>query len=127
MIAIAIVGVLASVSMPIYTSYVATSSVSSCYKEISAGIVLFEIKTNNGTPPSAAANLAEINVNTASACKEHSLSFDEINGVVKGGATVSGSLITLKRDISSGLWSCRISNRPANWSDSYLPSGCLAL
>jgi len=124
MIVVAIIGILAAVALPEYQSYVAKSDVSSCYKEIQSGRVLFEIKANSGTPPLAAANLSEINVENARSCSSHSLTSTTISGVIQGSTPVSGANINLVRDAATGIWSCNIANRPATWNSNYTPQDC---
>ncbi|SFC44862.1 pilin [Pseudoalteromonas denitrificans] len=124
MIVVAIIGILAAVALPEYQSYVAKSDVSACYKEIQSGTLLFEIKANAGTPPTAAGNLAGINVASARSCASHSLTATTITGIVQGSTPVSGANINLVRDVATGIWSCNIANRPATWDSSYTPQGC---
>jgi len=127
MIVVAIIGILAAVALPEYQSYVAKSDVTSCYKEIQSGRVLFEIKANAGTPPSTAANLAEINVLSSESCSSHSITSTTITGIAKGSAPVNGTNINLVRDALTGIWTCNITNRPASWDSSFLPQGCIEL
>ncbi|WP_289847656.1 pilin [Pseudoalteromonas sp. C2R02] len=124
MIVVAIIGILAAVALPEYQSYVAKSDVSSCFKEIQSGRVLFEIKSNAGTPPSAAANLAEINVASAISCASHSLTATTISGVIQGSNPVNGATINLVRDAITGVWNCNIADRPTTWESSFAPQGC---
>ncbi|WP_052380061.1 MULTISPECIES: prepilin-type N-terminal cleavage/methylation domain-containing protein [unclassified Pseudoalteromonas] len=88
MIVVAIIGIFAAVALPEYQSYVAKSDVSSCYKEIQSGKVLFEIKANSGTPQIAAAKLSEINVLNSESYSSHSITSTTITGVTKGSTPV---------------------------------------
>lgn len=126
MIVVAIIGILAAVAIPQYQNHVAKSELSSCHKEISSGRILFEIKVNNGETIATAANLDSINVKQARACASHSMTPTSIMGEVKGSIMVSGSIITLSRDVVSGSWTCQISNRPASWKNEFLPADCSA-
>ncbi|MBU2968814.1 pilin [Pseudoalteromonas sp. C2R02] len=127
MIVVAIIGILSAVAVPEYQSYVAKADVTSCYKEIQSGRVLFEIKSNSGTPPKNAANLSEINVASAASCLSHSLTETTITGVIQGSSPVSGANINLARDSNTGVWTCNITKRPATWNSKYLPSDCIEI
>lgn len=127
MIVVAIIGILAAVALPEYQSYVAKSDVSSCYKEIQSGRVLFEIKANSGTPPSDEANLKEINVAVAQSCSSHSVTSTTITGIAKGSTPVHGTNINLVRNATTGVWSCNTTNRPTSWKSEYSPDGCTEL
>jgi len=127
MIVVAIIGILAAVALPEYQSYVAKSDVSSCFKEIQSGRVLFEIKANAGTPPVDAANLAEINVLNSESCASHSLTSSTITGIAKGSTPVAGANINLVRNVTTGIWTCNITSRPATWNSDYSPQGCTEL
>ncbi|WP_275419470.1 pilin [Pseudoalteromonas sp. MMG024] len=124
MITVAIIGILAAVALPQYQNYVSTTDVSSCYKEIRAGRVLFEIMVNEGETPPTASDLTAINVNQNISCSSHAMTPTSITGVVSGSPLVNGANILLIRDIAGGTWSCEVSNRPAGWKTDFLPDGC---
>lgn len=124
MITVAIIGILAAVALPQYQNYVSTTAVSSCYKEIQAGRVLFEIMVNDGDTPPTAADLSAINVNQNISCSSHAMTPTSITGVVSGSPLVNGANISLVRDITAGTWSCEVSSRPAGWKKDFLPDGC---
>ena len=127
MIVVAIIGILSATALPQYQSYVSKANVTSCYNEIVPARTLFEIHVIEGGVLVAAANLSQVNVKTADSCTSHALTTTTVEGVVAGNDSVSGSKISLIRDVATGNWSCTVSNRPASWQDSYLPQGCVAI
>lgn len=124
MIVISIIGIITAISTPYYQSYTATSDVLNCHREISSGRALFEIRVNNGETITPASNLISINVLQTGACKSHALTENMISGVVSGNVMVSGAKINLIRNLTTGIWSCVVSNKPALWTDDFLPADC---
>ncbi len=108
MIVVAIIGILASVAVPMYMQFVAKSKWKSAYSELSTGRISIDVMRNQGDTPT----LAQINVATATVHCNNSLSFDgqgvaTYECVINGGpAVMANGVITLTRDIE-GAWNCK--------------------
>jgi len=121
MIVVAIIGILASVAIPQYQNYTAGGAATACHKEISLGQTEFELLVQSGTTPTAAADLAELNIPAAEACASHAMTDTTIVGTMQGNPIVDGQTITLTR-AAGGVWTCTSSVAAAN-SD-VLPRQC---
>ncbi len=107
MIVVAIIGILASVAIPVYMEFVGKSKWKSAYFELSQSRISIDVFRNQGESPT----LAQINVPVSSVHCKNTLTFDgdgvgtyecTING---GPNAVADKLITLNRD-AEGVWSC---------------------
>jgi type IV pilus assembly protein PilA len=117
MIVVAIIGILAAIAIPAYSTYQAKAKFTSGMGELSAYRTAHELVTNDGdTPsntntkaPSATANLAAITVGATT-----------ITGNIDNAPSqVDGQAITWTRDATTGVWTC---DSPV--SDDYTPKSC---
>ncbi len=108
MIVVAIIGILAAVALPAYSTYQATSKVSAGLAEIAAGKTAFDLKMNNGE------NVATVDVFQNASTGNCTLAATGTGAdgtgsltctILNAPAAVNGSVITLTR-AASGSWSC---------------------
>lgn len=124
MIAMAIIGILAAVSLPAYRDYIAKSQLSTALHELDSGRVLFEsqIVANNATSVA----LADIGMSATSTRCTYAADYDNATGagsitcIMNGNPEVAGKDITLQRS-SAGVWSCIVD---ATVVTRLLPVGC---
>lgn len=123
MIVVAIIGILAAVALPAYSSYQASSKVSAGLAEISAAKTLMETTLNSGTNVAADTDIGLIDASSGNC------NFDATGAVNGGIATivctiknappaVNGLTITWSRD-AAGSWTCA-SSAPVK----YTPKTC---
>ncbi|SHK36424.1 type IV pilus assembly protein PilA [Marinobacter antarcticus] len=132
MIVVAIIGILAAVSIPLYQGYIFKAQINRAVGELSAYKAPFEERagtggnvTNNdiGYNPSNLTNGSQAtNIGTLNPDGSGQLQ------VTMGGnahPNLTGLVLRFERT-SSGAWSCVLDNSAvtATWEASYLPSGC---
>ena len=107
MIVVAIIGILASVAMPIYLGFVAKAKWKSAYSELSAGKISIEAQLSHG----GTTTLADIHVPETTIHCRNSLTFSPLGvatytcQIIGGPAGVADANITLSRT-AAGAWSC---------------------
>jgi type IV pilus assembly protein PilA len=117
MIVVAIIGILAAVALPAYSSYQAKSKVSAALAEITAGKTPFEVKVNEG---GAVATAADIGLaGTTNSCTIEATATTIKCTILKAPSQVNGKIITLTRTAATGLWTCT-SDLPAEFK----PGSC---
>ncbi|MFL1406138.1 pilin [Marinobacter sp. M1N3S26] len=132
MIVVAIIGILAAVSIPLYQGYVAKTHVSRAVGELSHYRASIEEALGSNEPvTNAAIEYTPSNVTTGDLATDIATFNPDGSGhlqVTLGGnahPNVTGVVIQFQRT-TSGQWTCVIDNsaNPSGWSDMYLPSGC---
>ena len=132
MIVVAIIGILAAVSIPLYQGYIFKTQINRAVAELSAYKAPFEelagtagSVTNDGigysfsglTNGSQATNIGTLNPDGSG----------QLQVTMGGNAhpNLTGLVLRFERT-SSGAWSCVLDNSAvvATWKASYLPSGC---
>jgi len=117
MIVVAIIGILAAVALPAYSSYQAKSKVSAALAEITALKTPFEVKVNAGEAVAKAedigftgtSNNCDLTVDgTSIACK-----------IKNAPSQVNNGIITLTRTADSGAWACT-----SDLIDDFRPGSC---
>ncbi len=104
MIVVAIIGILAAVALPAYSTYQATSKVSAGLAEISAGKTAFETVLNNG---GSVANPAAIGLQTTTGnCIITTTTSTIVCTIANAPTQVNGKKITWTRNETSGVWAC---------------------
>jgi len=117
MIVVAIIGILATVAMPVYQDYMAKSKFGVALSEVSAGKVGIETRLIDGETVDKPEDvgLAAADKPTAN-CKFGATAGPDATSltceIVAGPTSVKGQTITLTRDMASGAWSCTAATVP---------------
>lgn len=126
MIVIAIIGILASVALPMYSIYHDRSKVQAALYEISAARAQFEVQLNDGN---VGLNATDVGLQVSTYhCSLIEASYNigsgegRIDCTIKGSAAVTGAKISVVRS-NAGAWTCETSGSPA-LSGSVKPSNC---
>lgn len=123
MIVVSIIGILATVALPIFQSYIVKSQAMIALSEISSGKVGFEVSVNNGgTPSLVPSELNFIGITTNSSLCNIEVTSTKIKCTTKNGNAdkFDGKVILLTRNSSSGTWNCT-----SDLDDEYKPKGCI--
>jgi type IV pilus assembly protein PilA len=125
MIVVAIIGILAAVALPAYQDYTAKSQVGGAFAEASSIKSQFEVVMNQAGTPSLTATEAGYIGQTSGGGRYCTLTVLASNAglecVIKNSnAAVNGKKFQLRRDTSSGVWSCVNGDVPAKFK----PTGC---
>ncbi|WP_417547077.1 pilin [Marinobacter segnicrescens] len=132
MIVVAIVGILATISIPLYQGYVAKTHVSRAVGELGQYRTAIEDAVGGSKPvTNTAIGYTPSNITTGTSATDIATLNADGSGqlqVTLGGNAhprVSGVLITFQRS-ATGVWECVIDNsaNPSGWQASYLPPGC---
>ena len=107
MIVVAIIGILASVAIPVYLDFVAKSKWKSAFAELSAAKLSIDAILVHGQEPT----LSDIRMPVTTVHCENALSFNALGvatfscDIIGGPGVVDSGVITLKRDLDGG-WDC---------------------
>jgi len=131
MIAVAIIGILAAISIPIYQDYIARSQVQRVHAELTAYRSPVEDALNRGVVLISNAELGYTSSNLTVAVTSDIASFLadgtgslELTLGGSASAVVAGARIAVVRS-SNGSWSCHLDTSAASaWKATYMPSGC---
>lgn len=104
MIVVAIIGILAAVALPAYSSYQARSKVSAALAEITAGKTPFEVKVNEGVTITGVADIGMLA--TTNSCNVVVDGTSIECTIIKAPSQVINKKIKLTRTATTGLWSC---------------------
>ena len=130
MISVAIIGILASIAIPSYNSYIAKSELAAALYEITPSRVQFEVRINDGQ---TSVSVTDIGLPTSSErCSLIETDYSATTGIAKVICTLRGSpevkdrTITLTRS-SAGAWSCVTGQGSAATAlkEKYKPNGCI--
>ena len=123
LVVVAIIGVLATLGLPMYSKYQARAKVTAALAELTAMKVPFEDVINQGETPTIA-NVAPAGEASTNHCTLAVTATTAAGGgsivctLHNAPGVVQGKTVTLTRDEAKG-WSCRSSVSP-----DYLPKGC---
>lgn len=133
MIVVAIIGILAAVSIPVYQGYVASSQMNRAHGELAHLRSSVESRLNKGdsTITNVELGYSPSDITTGNATTDIAAFNSDGSGhlevTVGGNASplVSGAIIRLKRS-SEGQWRCVVDNSAVtnNWQDRFIPEGC---
>lgn len=122
MIVVAIIGILAAIAIPAYSDYQAKSKVTAGLAEIAGGKTAFELKINEGTTPTTA---AEVGLATSTNCGTLVVDGTGINCTIDNAPSqVDGKHIKVARDSTTGVWSCESSDITGTDATKYVPKSC---
>ena len=129
MIVVAIIGILASVAVPAYTSYIARATVATGLYEITPGRAQFEVRLNDGQ---TLMTVADVGLQTSTErCSDIAVDYSTATGIgsitctLKGSPEVVGRTIAVSR-ATDGRWSCITGQGAADTvlKSEYKPKGC---
>ncbi len=132
MIVVAIIGILAAFSVPIYQKYLAKSQINRAVVELSRYKAAFEGQVlYNGAVTNSDLGVSPSDLTTATAATDIGAVNADGSGhlvVTMGGTSqphLHGLVIRLERT-AAGVWSCKLENSAvvANWQSLYLPESC---
>lgn len=137
MIVVAIIGILASIAVPVYQGYIARSQMTRTVGEISGFKSSIESMLTRGDNPTNGTELGYTNsdlIGNDHSVLESGLTIDFtsgdgsgfINALLNGDVTttINGAQVRYSRS-QTGTWTCTII-APANpgWQNSFVPTGC---
>jgi type IV pilus assembly protein PilA len=117
MIVVAIIGILAAVALPAYSSYQAKSKVSAALAEITALKTPFEVKVNAGETVAKAEDIGFTGTSNNCVLKVSGTTIE--CQIDKAPSQVNGLKIILTRTASSGAWACT-----SSLTDEFRPGSC---
>lgn len=127
MIVVAIIAILAAIAIPQYQNYVARSQISRAVGEVSALKTAVEDCLANGADPSDATECPNAQGTSMDSSFTDFTPFDgDGDGtmtaeIIGGSSRANGSIVTLERTDSTGLWECTITGMP---DASLAPKSC---
>ncbi len=119
MIVVAIIGILAAVALPAYSSYQAKSKVSAALAEITALKTPFEVKVNSGVAVTDAASIGF--AGTSNNCNLTVSGTTIVCAIKNAPSQVNTKTLTLTRTADTGVWACT-----SNLGDDFRPGSCAA-
>lgn len=130
MISVAIIGILASVAVPAYKTYIAKSETASALYEITPSRAQFEVRINDGQ---TSISVTDIGLFASSQrCSLIATDYTATTGIANVICTLRGSPEVIDRTIaltrsSSGSWSCVTGQgtAPTGLNNKYKPKGCI--
>lgn len=133
MIAVAIIGVLSVMALPLYQDYVAKTQVGRVHGELANLRAPVEAFLQQGKDPSVEFTAGNISVDGSNLMVGGTPNLDiDLTGVGSIAATVGGDVASVvggvvvawERDVNGG-WHCVVdSSAGSGWRASYMPSGC---
>ncbi len=117
MIVVAIIGILAAIALPAYSSYQASSKVTAGLSEISAGKTAFENIINNGGSVTGPADIG-LQATTGN-CAISTTASTIVCTIDNAPTQVDGETITWTRNAGTGVWTCATSA-----PNEYAPKTC---
>lgn len=109
MIVVAIIGILASIAIPVYQDYVAKSQHGAGFSEIYPGITGMETLMNSGEDVTTPSQIGLLNsterCSSITANGDHAIGIASITCTLKGHYLIANSVITWSRSLK-GYWIC---------------------
>ena len=130
MISVAIIGILASIAIPSYNSYIAKSELAAALYEITPSRVQFEVRINDGQTSVSIADIGLLASSNRCALiatdYDPSTAFGSVTCTLRGSPEVINHTIALIRS-SAGAWSCVTGQGSAATAlkEKYKPKGCI--
>jgi type IV pilus assembly protein PilA len=118
MIVVAIIGILAAVALPAYSSYQARSKMTAGLQEISAGKTLFEELINRGVEPTGPGDIG-LQVTTQNC----TITVDATTiscAMLNAPSQVASGTLTWTRAAATGIWTCESGGADAE----FVPAAC---
>ena len=117
MIVVAIIGILAAVALPAYSSYQARSKMTAGLQEISAGKTLFEELINRGVVPT----LAGVGLQAQTQNCDIAVTGTTIVCTMRNAPSqIATATLTWTRTAATGVWACQSAGAAAE----FVPASC---
>lgn len=117
MIVVAIIGILAAVALPAYSSYQARSKMTAGLQEISAGKTLFEELINRGVVPT----LAGVGLQAQTQNCDIAVTGTTIVCTMRNAPSqIATATLTWTRNAGTGVWTCQSAGAAAE----FVPASC---
>ena len=114
MVVVAIIGILATIALPAYSDYQATSKMSTGLAEITNAKSEFEIKISQGISINSVNDLTSIVATTTNSCIISATANSISCKIIKAPAAVNNATITWTRNATTQKWSCASANISGN-------------
>jgi type IV pilus assembly protein PilA len=105
MIAIAIIGLLASIAIPVYSDYQNNSKMTAGLVEITSAKTQFDMLLNEGQTPTLAL-MTSIKISTTNNCNIIITASTISCIIINASAQVKNAKLAWKKDLATGEWSC---------------------
>ena len=132
MFVIAIIAILASISIPLYQDLMSKTQMHTAYHSLSTLKVPANIKVNRGDEINSASDLNWVSRSSYLFQDDPTVTTDSASGTLTIAAILNGKVnpgakdvkIALSRDVF-GIWSCSvITTANSAWKDSFAPKAC---
>ncbi len=130
MIAVAIVGILAAMAIPLYQSYVVKSQLNRAVGELANYKAAFEVQISNAGPVTdtdlgyVPSNLVVNGLGNVGAANSDGTGHIQVTIGGNSHPDIAGVVLRMERS-ATGIWQCVIDRSVSvRWAEAYTPNGC---